>query len=73
MTGGKFQERFEDYYRKVQDGKYLEAHVNDPRNSDPIKDKIQLDTDSREVMAYLNELKIMVNEIRVKKGLVALP
>lgn len=69
MKGDKFKELFEDYMRKVNGGKWLECHAYDPRNADPIQTRIQLDVDSRTVIEYLKELKLMCNNLRIKQGL----
>ena len=73
MKGDKFQSKFNDYWRKAQDGKYLENHYFDPRNSDHIQDRIQLDTDSRISIEYLKELINMCNQVRENAGLEVLP
>ena len=83
MKGDKFRLKFNDYWRKAQDGKYLENHYfdprnsdprnSDPRNSDPVQDRIQLDTDSRTSIEYLKELINMCNQVRHDNGLEVLP
>ena len=69
LRGDKFQSRFNDYWHKAQDGKYLENHYLDPRNSDPIQDRIELDTDSRTSIEYLKELINMCDKVRTENGL----
>lgn len=73
LPGQEFLKKYEDYVRKVKDGQWLEQHALDPRNSDRIKTRIQLDTDSRTSIEYLKELINMCNEVRQNCGLEALP
>jgi len=69
MPSDKFQDTFNDYIKKARDGEWLHLHAVDSRNSDRVKVKIQLDTDSRECLAYLKELTLMVNGIRMDNNL----
>lgn len=73
MEGQEFLKTFEDYCRKINSGKYLEQHALDHRNSDPVQTRIQLDTDSRECIAYLKELILMCNQTRSDSGLEVIP
>lgn len=65
LPGQEFLRKYEDYIRKAKDGQWLEQHVLDPRNNDPIKTRIQLDTDSRTCIEYLKELINMCNNVRI--------
>jgi len=73
LPGQEFVRKWEDYYKKIYMGQYLEQHALDPRNSDPVKTRIQLDTDSREYVAYLKELISMCNQVRNDNSLELLP
>lgn len=69
LPGQEFLRKWEDYMRKINSGQYLEQHALDPRNSDSVKTRIQLDTDSRECFEYLKELMLMCNKVRTENGL----
>ena len=69
LPGQEFLSRYEQYMKKVQDGKWLEQHALDLRNSDVVQTRIQLDTDSRECIAYLTEMINMCNDVRRNNGL----
>ena len=73
LPGQDFLRKWEDYTCKINSGQYLEQHALDPRNSDPVQARIQLDTDSRTCIEYLKELIIMCNQVRHDKGLEVLP
>ena len=72
LPGQEFLKKYEDYCRRVQDGKYLEQHFLDPRNSDPVKTRIQLEIDSRQCIEYLREITKMCNDVRTDNGLEAI-
>ena len=73
LPGQEFLRKFEDYTKKIHMGQYLEQHALDPRNSDPIETRIQLDVDSRKYVEYLKELILMCNQVRNDNGLELLP
>lgn len=73
LPGQEFLKKYEQYYQKIQSGKWLEQHALDARNSDPIQTRINLDTDSRICIEYLKELTSMCNRVRLDNGLEVLP
>ncbi len=73
LPGQEFLRKWEQYDNKINMGQYLEQHALDPRNSDPIQTRIQLDIDSRTYVEYLKELINMCNQVRNDNGLEVLP
>jgi hypothetical protein len=72
LPGQEFMKKWEKYMSRINSGQYLEQHALDPRNSDSVQTRIQLDTDSRTYNEYLKELIKMTNMIRSENGLDAL-
>ena len=62
LPGEDFLDQWKGYIRKIDHGQYLEQHALHPRNSDPVKTRIQLDIDSRECVEYPKELISMCNK-----------
>ena len=56
--------KFYGYVSKLAHAKYIHQHFHDSRNRDPVEDKIRLDTDSRNSIAYLKAMIDMINEVR---------
>ena len=55
--------------RAINTAKWLEMHITDSRPSHGKERMIQLDTDSRFVIAMIKDAISQVNDIRIKHGL----
>ncbi len=72
MKGEDWGIKFDDYITKAKDGRWIKQHWYDHRNRDPVKDRIHLDTESRETIEYLRALIKMTDDMRMEGGLSSL-